>query len=52
MWLESRYDEKIFDNAWSVIWYPILYWYINVFIVLASIFKAILPNKKLTTWRC
>ena len=51
MWLESRYDEKIFDNAWSVIWYPILYWYINVFIALASIFKAILPNKKLATWK-
>lgn len=51
MWLESRYDEKIFNNAWSVIWYPILYWYINVFIALASIFKAILPNKKLATWK-
>lgn len=51
MWLESRYDEKIFDNSWSVIWYPILYWYINVFIALASIFKAILPNKKLATWK-
>lgn len=51
MWLESRYDEKIFDSAWSVIWYPILYWYINVFIALASIFKAILPNKKLATWK-
>ena len=51
MWLESRYDEKIFDNSWSVIWYPILYWYINVFITLTSIFKAILPNKKLATWK-
>ena len=51
MWLESRYDKKIFDNSWSVIWYPILYWYINVFIALASIFKAILPNKKLATWK-
>ena len=51
MWLESRYDKKIFDNSWSVIWYPILYWYINVFITLASIFKAILPNKKLATWK-
>ena len=51
MWLESRYDKKIFNNSWSVIWYPILYWYINVFIALASIFKAILPNKKLATWK-
>ena len=51
MWLESRCDKKIFDNSWSVIWYPILYWYINVFIALASIFKAILPNKKLATWK-
>ena len=51
MWLEKTYDKKIFDNSWSVIWYPILYWYINVFIALAAIFKAVLPNKKLATWK-
>lgn len=51
MWLESAYDKNIFKNAWSVIWYPIFYWYINVLIALAALFKAILPNKKLATWK-
>ncbi|MBQ6106232.1 MAG: poly-beta-1,6 N-acetyl-D-glucosamine synthase [Lachnospiraceae bacterium] len=51
VWLESHYDRNLIKNTWSVIWYPILYWYINVFITLGSLLKAILPNKKLATWK-
>lgn len=51
MILESKYDKDILKSTWSVIWYPILYWYINVFITLGALFKTILPRKKLATWK-
>lgn len=51
IWLESHYDKQILKSVWSVIWYPLIYWYVNVFITLAALFKAILPNKKLATWK-
>lgn len=51
MILESKYDKDILKSTWSVIWYPILYWYINVFITLSALFKTILPRKKLATWK-
>lgn len=51
MKLESHYDKNIFKNAWSVIWYPIFYWYLNVLITLGSLARAILPKKKLATWK-
>ena len=51
IWLESHYDKNILKSTWSVIWYPLVYWYVNVFITLASLFKAILPKKKLATWK-
>lgn len=49
--LESHYDKQILKNAWSVIWYPLIYWYVNVFITLAALFKTLLPKKKLATWK-
>ena len=51
IWLESHYDKQILKSSWSVIWYPLIYWYVNVFITLAALFKAILPKKKLATWK-
>lgn len=51
MLLESKYDKDILKSTWSVIWYPILYWYINVFITLSALFKTIFPRKKLATWK-
>ena len=51
IWLESHYDKQIFKSTWSVIWYPLIYWYVNVFITLAALFKAVLPKKKLATWK-
>ena len=49
--LESRYDRQILKSAWSVIWYPLVYWYVNVFITLGALLKVILPKKKLATWK-
>ena len=49
--LESRYDKQILKSAWSVIWYPLVYWYVNVFITLGALLKMILPKKKLATWK-
>lgn len=49
--LESRYDRQILKSAWSVIWYPLVYWYVNVFITLAALLKTLLPKKKLATWK-
>ncbi|MCR5060609.1 MAG: poly-beta-1,6 N-acetyl-D-glucosamine synthase [Saccharofermentans sp.] len=51
IWLESHYDKNILKSTWSVIWYPLIYWYVNVFITLASLLKAVLPKKKLATWK-
>ena len=51
MFIESKYDRDVLKNSWSVIWYPLFYWYINVFIALAAVVRAILPNKKLATWK-
>ena len=51
MFLESRYDHDILRSTWSVIWYPILYWYLNVFITLGALLKSVLPKKKLATWK-
>ena len=51
MWLEKHYDRDILKSTWSVIWYPLVYWYVNVFITLAALFKTILPKKKLATWK-
>ena len=51
MWLEQHYDKNILKSTWSVIWYPLIYWYVNVFITLAALLKAILPKKKLATWK-
>ena len=51
MWLEQHYDKNILKSTWSVIWYPLVYWYVNVFITLAALLKAILPKKKLATWK-
>ena len=49
--LESQYDKNIKKSVWSVIWYPLIYWYVNVFITLAALLKVILPKKKLATWK-
>lgn len=49
--LESQYDKNIKKSVWSVIWYPLIYWYVNVFITLAALIKVILPKKKLATWK-
>ena len=51
MWLERHYDKNITKSTWSVIWYPLIYWYVNVFITLAALLKVILPKKKLATWK-
>ena len=51
MWLEKHYDRDILKSTWSVIWYPLVYWYVNVFITLAALFKTIMPKKKLATWK-
>ena len=51
IWLESRYDRQILKSVWSVIWYPLIYWYVNVFISLAALFKTLFPKKKLATWK-
>lgn len=51
VWLESHYDKQILKSVWSVIWYPLVYWYVNVFITLAALLKVILPKKKLATWK-
>ena len=51
IWLESHYDKQILKSAWSVIWYPLVYWYVNVFITLSALFKTLLPKKKLATWK-
>ena len=51
IWLEQHYDKNIKKSVWSVIWYPLIYWYVNVFITLAALLKAVLPKKKLATWK-
>ena len=51
MWLEKHYDKNILKSTLSVIWYPLVYWYVNVFITLAALFKTIMPKKKLATWK-
>ena len=51
MWLEQHYDKNILKSTWSVIWYPLVYWYVNVFITLAALFKTLMPKKKLATWK-
>ena len=51
MWLEKHYDRDILKSTWSVIWYPLVYWYVNVFITLAALLKTIMPKKKLATWK-
>lgn len=50
IWLESHYDKNIVKSVGTVIWYPLIYWYVNVFITLSALLKAIKPKKKLATW--
>ena len=51
IWLEQHYDKNILKSTWSVIWYPLVYWYVNVFITLSALVKALKPKKKLATWQ-
>ena len=46
MKLDKRYDKTIMKYCIWVIWYPILYWYINALVVLASLPITLLSKKK------
>lgn len=51
MVLDSRYDKTLVSNSLWAIWYPLVYWYVNAFVVLISI-PATIFNKRdgYATW--
>jgi biofilm PGA synthesis N-glycosyltransferase PgaC len=51
MSIDKRYDENLLKNYLWAIWYPILYWYFNAFVILRAIPKALFRDKKkFATW--
>ncbi|MGR6001755.1 poly-beta-1,6-N-acetyl-D-glucosamine synthase [Bacillus cereus] len=45
MVLDAKYDSNLYkEYAWSA-WYPICYWYINVFILIVAILKVLTTKK-------
>ncbi|MDF2590967.1 MAG: pgaC [Clostridia bacterium] len=51
MSIDKRYDENLLKYYLWTIWYPILYWYFNAFVILRAIPKALFrEKKKFATW--
>ena len=48
--LDKKYDKGLLKNAIVVVWYPFLYWYINAIIVLSTVTKLFVRQKKLARW--
>ena len=50
--IDSRYDEGLLKYYTWAVWYPVLYWYFNAFIIIRAIPKALLRNKnnKYAVW--
>lgn len=47
----SRYDENLYRATPAIIWYPLIYWYINTFVVCVATLKTIFTRqKKHATW--
>jgi len=45
MLIDSRYDRDITKNYFWIIWYPVVFWLINVFTVAVGVPKALLKPK-------
>ena len=49
--IDSRYEKGIFRCAFWCIWYPLVYWFLNMLTVVLAIPKALLRKKgKFATW--
>jgi biofilm PGA synthesis N-glycosyltransferase PgaC len=45
MMIDSRYDRNITKNYFWIIWYPVVFWLINVFTVAVGVPKALMKPK-------
>jgi biofilm PGA synthesis N-glycosyltransferase PgaC len=51
MFLERRYEPKMFQYYFWMIWYPLAYWMIMATTAVFGLYKAIFTGrKKLATW--
>lgn len=46
MLLDARYDHRLWQNYFYVIWYPFAYWMINMFTAVVAFPKALLRKKE------
>lgn len=47
----SRYDKELYREIPAIIWYPVVYWYINTLVVCVATLKTIfIRKKKHATW--
>jgi len=45
MYIDNLYDRKLFRYLFWVIWYPFIYWMINVFTIVVAVPKAVFRKK-------
>ncbi len=51
MILEKRYEPRVFQYYFWMIWYPLAYWFIMAATAVTGLYKAIFTGrKKLATW--
>ncbi|WP_331280387.1 hypothetical protein [Bacillus sp. UNC322MFChir4.1] len=49
--IDKKYDVNLIKEYLWAAWYPICYWYINVFVIIMAIVKALTNRKgKFVVW--
>jgi len=48
--LDSRYEKGIFKNYFWIIWYPLVYWLINVLTMVVAVPKTVLSSRQRARW--
>jgi biofilm PGA synthesis N-glycosyltransferase PgaC len=50
MFMDSRYEKGLGRYYYWMIWYPLVYWMLNVFTTIVSVPKVIFRGRKRATW--
>jgi biofilm PGA synthesis N-glycosyltransferase PgaC len=51
LWLDRHYDQKLFRNYFSMVWYPVVFWIINWLTSVVALPKTIMrPRGKRARW--
>lgn len=51
LWIDSRYEKRLLSYLFWIVWYPLIYWMINVFTAVVGVPQGLLQKKgKRAVW--